>query len=126
MVANMLIAECEAAERLNGDKAPANVQPQPSGPWHHDLGHIHPMKSMETAVASVEAGEVMREDVANALGLDIAEMDAENARDRERDQIAPGTWTTLGEVGVGVWSDGLTDLEEIVIAGVVRRPTTPR
>jgi len=73
MVANMLIAECEAAERLNGDKAPANVQPQPSGPWHHDLGHIHPMKSMETAAAGVEAGEVMREDVADALGLDIAE-----------------------------------------------------
>ncbi|MDX0532972.1 hypothetical protein GOL26_28745 [Sinorhizobium medicae] len=61
----------------------------------------------------VEAGEITREDVAAVLGVDLAEVDAENARDRARqDQMSPGTWTTLPDgVSVDDWMFDITDPE---------------
>ncbi|OCW56272.1 hypothetical protein [Hoeflea olei] len=97
--------------------------------WHNEYGWLHPVKSMEAAIADYESGEATREDVADALGIDVAELDAANARDRARqDQIAPGTWTTLPE-GYDVDADPyeVTDPEEpkvkrieIKIDGVTR------
>ncbi len=69
---------------------------EPKAAWHHKHGWLHPKKAMETAQADIEAGEITREEVADALGVDLAEVDAENARDRVRqDQMSPGAWTTL-------------------------------
>lgn len=118
-IANMIIAECEAVERVNSDKAPTENTPEPRGAWHRTHGWLHPVEHLKNAAADVEAGEITREDVADALGVDLAEVDAENARDRVRqDQIAPGTWTALPE-GFEVDADPyeITDPDEkIVIA----------
>ncbi|UFS81539.1 MULTISPECIES: hypothetical protein [Rhizobium] len=42
-----------------------------------------------------EAGEITREEGADALGFDLAEVDAENTRDQERLKVTG--WTTLPE-----------------------------
>ena len=97
-VANMIIAEIDAAERVASGKAPTENTPAPraGSAWHHKHGCLHPRKDMETAKSAVEAGDLTREEVADALGVDLAAVDAENARDRARqDQMSPGTWTTL-------------------------------
>ncbi len=74
------------------------VEYEPKAAWHNEFGWLHPKKAAEAATAAVEAGELTREDVAAPLGVDLAEVDAENARDRGRqDQMSPGTWTTLPE-----------------------------
>ncbi|MDH2092050.1 hypothetical protein N5K21_25315 [Rhizobium pusense] len=66
--------------------------------WHNEYGWLHPKKAMEAAQDDIEAGAASREKVADALGIDVSELDAENARDRARqDQMSPGTWTTLPE-----------------------------
>ncbi|MDH2091479.1 hypothetical protein N5K21_22365 [Rhizobium pusense] len=121
-VAKMIIAEIDAAELAASGNTPIGNAPAPragSG-WHHQHGWLHPKKAMEAAAAAVEAGETTREEAADALGVDLAEVDAENARDRARlrafwtcalaepwtdiedldggeDQMSPGTWTTLPE-----------------------------
>lgn len=81
--------------------------------WHNEFGWLHPKKATEAAEAAVEAGDLTREDVADALGVDLTEVDAENARDRARqDQMSPGTWTTLPDgVGVDDWMFDITDPE---------------
>lgn len=78
----------------------------PKAAWHHERGWLHPKKAME-------AGDLTREDVAADLGFDLAEVDAENARDRARqDQMSPGTWTTLpDEVDSDGWMFDVTDPE---------------
>lgn len=80
--------------------------------WHNEYGWLHPKKAMETAQADIEAGRITREEVANALGVDLDEVDAENATDRARqDQMSPGTWTTLPEDFEGAFEDTDFDAE---------------
>lgn len=87
-IAEMLLAEFAVDRQIN--------QRAPEAAWHHQLGWLHPAKSIEAAKAAVEAGDTTREKVADTLGADLGEVDAENARDRARqDQMSPGTWTTL-------------------------------
>lgn len=87
--------------------------------WHNEFGWLHPKKFVEAAKDAVEAGEITREEVAAAYMVDLSEVDAENVRDRMRqDQMSPGTWTTLPD-GYEVDADPfeITDPEEkIVIA----------
>jgi hypothetical protein len=85
----MLLAEFAVDRQIN-EKAPR-------GAWHRTHGWLHPVKTMEAAKDAVEASELTREEVADALGVDLAEVDAENTRDQKRDQISPGMWTTLPE-----------------------------
>lgn len=86
--------------------------------WHHKGGWIHPVDKIRQSAKAVAADELTREEVAEAMGFDLEEIDTGNARDRDRlqlgdatfydcrlqstladatlqDQIAPGTWTTL-------------------------------
>jgi peptidoglycan/xylan/chitin deacetylase (PgdA/CDA1 family) len=86
--------------------------------WHHNHGWLHPRKYIEAAKADVEAGEITREEVADALGFYVAELDAENARDRARqDQMSPGTWTTLPEgIDLDDWMFDITDPEPTTAA----------
>lgn len=119
-IAEMIIAEIQVGEALHsGSIGPfLGGYPAEGMVWHHNHGWLHPRKYIEAAKADIEAGETTREEVADALGIDVAEVDAENARDRARiqlgdaifydcrlqsnladgtaqDQVAPGTWTTL-------------------------------
>jgi len=97
-VAKMIIAEIEAAERVSSGKAPTENTPEPRGAWHRTHGWLHPVEHLKNAAADVEAGEITREEVAAAVGIDLDEVDAENARDRARqDQVSPGTWALLPE-----------------------------
>lgn len=88
--------------------------------WHNEYGWLHPVKYLEAAKDAVEAGEITREEVADALGFDLAEVGAENVRDRMRQSLmSPGTWTTLpDDFGVDDLMFDITDPEEdqIVIA----------
>lgn len=52
--------------------------------WHRERGWLHPKKFIEAALADVEAGVITGEEVAAAIGVDLAEADTENARDRAR------------------------------------------
>lgn len=97
-VAKMIISEIQVGEALHeGSIGPyLGGYPGEGMVWHHKHGWLHPTKYLEAAKADVEAGDLTREDVAAVLGVDLAEVDAENARDRARqDQMSTDTWTTL-------------------------------
>lgn len=85
-VAEMIIAEIQVGEALQD----ASIGPYLGGypgegmVWHHKYGWLHPTKYLEVVKTDVEAGEITREEVAAALGVDLAEVDAENARDEAR------------------------------------------
>ena len=107
--------------------------------WHHKRGWIHPVDEIRRAAKAVAADELIREEAAEAMGLDLEEIDAANARDRVRiqlgdatfydcrlqstladgtaqDQIAPGTWMTLPEgFDVDVDPFEITDPEETMV-----------
>lgn len=89
----------------------------PKAAWHHERGWLHPKKAMEAAKADVEAGDLTREEVADALGVDFAEVDAQIASIRDRlDRFESESWTTLPEDADDLMFD-ITDPEEkIVIA----------
>ncbi|MGO7273918.1 hypothetical protein ACCT18_01270 [Rhizobium ruizarguesonis] len=61
--------------------------------WHHKRGWIHPVDEIRKAAAAVEAGKITRDEVADAPGVDLVEVDAENARDQERLKV--NSWTTI-------------------------------
>jgi len=115
-IAEMTIAEIQVGEALHsGSIGPfLGGYPAEGMVWHHNHGWLHPRKYIEAAKADIEAGETTRAEVADALGVDLAEVDAENARDRARqDQIAPRTWTTLPDkVDTDGWMFDITDPEE--------------
>ena len=70
--------------------------------WHNQFGWLHPVKSMDAAIAEYESGEITKGEVAADFGFDIAEVDAQIASIRDRlDRLETGTWTTLPD-GVGV------------------------
>ena len=92
-VAKMILSEIQVGEALHsGSIGPfLGGYPAEGMVWHHNHGWLLPRKYIEAAKADVEAGDLTREEVADALGIDVAELDAENARDRARqDQMSPG------------------------------------
>lgn len=115
-VAKMIISEIQVGEALHDSSIGPYLGGYPGEGmvWHHKHGWLHPVKYLEAAKADVEAGEITREEVADALGVDLAEADATNARDRARqDQMSPGTWTTLPDgVGVDDWMFDITDPDD--------------
>jgi hypothetical protein len=52
--------------------------------WHRERGWLRPKKFIEAAQADVEAGAITREHVAVALGVDLAQVDADSAKDPAR------------------------------------------
>ena len=120
-VAKMIISEIQVGEALHdGSIGPyLGGYPGEGMVWHHKHGWLHPKKYMEAAKADVEAGDLTREEVAYALGFDIAEVDAQIASIRDRlDRLEPGTWTALpDEVDSDDLMFDVTDPEDkIVIA----------
>lgn len=91
-----------------------------NGAWHRTHGWLHPVKHIEDVAAAIAAGETTREEVADVLGADLAEVDAENERDFER--LQPGTWTTLppdfGYDVVTDWPSDATEPASVVTAGI--------
>lgn len=135
-VAKMIISEIRVGEALHeGSIGPyLGGYPGEGMVWHHKHGWLQPTKYLKNAAADVEAGEITREDVAADVGVDLAELDVENARDRVRlrsftdafykhalqsltDNVIgfgtkPVTSTTLPEeVDIDAWSYAETDPE---------------
>ncbi|MDX1216292.1 hypothetical protein GOL99_12180 [Sinorhizobium medicae] len=91
--------------------------------WHHQRGWIHPVEEIRKTAAAVEAVKLTREDVADAMRVDLAEVDAANAKDKERLKvngwtvIPDGFEVTFCEDDLDGWPFDVTDPEDkIVIA----------
>ncbi|MBX5111979.1 hypothetical protein HJB51_29040 [Rhizobium lentis] len=105
-----------------------SAEEAPKAAWHHELGWLHPVKAMEAAKADVEAGEITRKETAEAMGFDLAKMDAENARDRARLQSfltcdLPEPWVDPGVVR-DTWLYEDTEADDPIVAGIDTQMTS--
>ncbi len=107
--------------------------------WHHKRGWIRPVDEIRKAAAAVESGKITREDAAHAIGVDLAEVDAENARDQDRLKV--NGWTVLpqgfevtfeepksgyglvGDLEDDTWPYENTEADDPVTAGVDTQAT---
>lgn len=110
-IAKMIIAEIQVGEALHsGSIGPfLGGYPAEGMIWHHNHGWLHPKKYIEAAQADIEAGEITREEVADALGIDVAELDA-----------APG-YSFVGDIEEYAPDSNpfeITDADEPVTAGI--------
>jgi len=124
-ILDMIRDRLKGGQMIQSFDQPRSAEPQqrPTEAWHHKHGWLHPKKDMETAKAAVEAGDLTREEVADALGFDIAEVDAQIASIRDHlDRLEPGTWTTLPEDAED-WMFDITDGEAPITAGADTQST---
>ncbi|MEY9831088.1 hypothetical protein ABIA25_002903 [Sinorhizobium fredii] len=114
-VAEMLLAEFAVDRQIN--------ERSPEAAWHRTHGWLHPLRHLEEAAAAVAAGETTREAVAEEMGVDLEQVDAENAHDQERLRV--NGWTVLPE-GFEVtfeqaddtWLYADTEADDPIMAGI--------
>ncbi|GEC34036.1 hypothetical protein N181_23230 [Sinorhizobium fredii USDA 205] len=69
----MLLAEFTVDRQIN--------ERSPEAAWHRTHGWLHPLRYLEEAAAAVTVGETTREVVAEAMAVDLDQVDAERRCD---------------------------------------------